>query len=152
MDTNGDGDTFDLIDGVAPDAADTDWADDDEDENADGYINDPWEDVTFTLSGTDLIRTDYLDSDYCPNTQANCSECPNADPASKSEILATDIESLTFEYFSETDTAIAAPVTGDRRFDIKLVRVTINAKTRTADRLTKRPHTLQLRSDIFVRN
>ncbi len=138
-DINGDGDTFDLLDFSSPANGS---ADDNENENGDGFVNDPLEDVTFSLNGTDLIRTQYFDNSYCP------SGCP----ATSDNILVNDIENLTFEYFSSTDSVIPSPVTGNELFNIKLVRVTVNAKTNSLDRLTGQPHRLELKSDIFLRN
>jgi prepilin-type N-terminal cleavage/methylation domain-containing protein len=148
LDANADGDTFDRLDTNT----DTDFADDNEDENADGYINDSREDLTFWLDGSELIATDYLDDAYCPNQTPGCSLCPGTCPAATDEVLATDIDSLTFEYFTTTATQIAAPVTGNDLYNIKMVRVTIDARTKHNNRLTGRPHTLQLKSDIFLRN
>lgn len=136
-----DGDTFDRND-LPSGSGDGDFADNDEDENGDGFINDPNEDVTFTLNGTDLTRTQYLDDFYCPS---NC-------PGSSSDILTNDIESLTFEYYSDTATLIPLPITGADLYTVKLVRVTVDAKTHSVDRLTGRPHKLELKSDIFLRN
>ena len=133
-----DGDTFDRNDFNG----DSNYADDEEDENGDYHINDPFEDVTFFLNGTDLTRTQYVDGSYCP------SSCP----ASSTDVLVNDIENLTFEYFSSTDSVLPSPVTGAERFNIKLVRVTVDAKTHSVDRLTGMAHTLQLKSDIYLRN
>src|SRR5262245_37107518 len=47
-----DGDTFDRCDNTI---VNSNFLDDNEDENADGWINDPYEDVTYSLSGTNLI-------------------------------------------------------------------------------------------------
>jgi prepilin-type N-terminal cleavage/methylation domain-containing protein len=148
MDSNVDGDTFDRVDLNT----DTDFADDNEDENADTYINDPYEDVTFSLSGTDLIRTQYLDNTYCPNETPGCSLCPGECPPATDDVLTTDVESLTFEYFMGTSTVMTAPVTGNDLYNIKMVRITIDAKTKHEDRLTGRNHTLQLKSDVYLRN
>jgi len=152
QDTNGDGNTFDRNDLNT----DLDFADDNEDDNGDGYINDKDEDVTFSLSGTDLIKTQYVDDTYCPNQSPGCSLCPGTCPVSTSEVLANDIQSLTFEYYISTALdpvhQVTSPVTGNDLYNIKVVRVTINAQTHSNDRLTNRPHKLQLRSDVFLRN
>jgi len=152
LDANGDGNTFDRNDLNA----DSDFADDDEDNNADGYINDPNEDVTFSLSGTDLIKTQYADETYCPNVAPGCSLCPAECPETTTEVLATDINSLTFQYYSTTDATpaseVTAPVTGADLYNIKVVRVTIDAQTHSNDRTTNRRRTMQLRSDIYLRN
>lgn len=134
-----DGDTFDLNDFSSPANGS---ADDNENENADGFINDPNEDVTFSLSGTDLVRTQFLDNSYCPGT------CP----PTAADILVNDIENLTFEYFSSTDSVLPSPVMGNELFNIKLVRVTVNAKTHSLDRPSGQPHRLELKSDVFLRN
>src|SRR5262245_41897361 len=92
-DSNNDGDTFDRNDINS----DGDVGDDNEDENADAYINDPYEDVTYTLSSGNLVRTQWLDNTYCPNGQPNCSNCPGSCPAQTADTMATSIEALTFE-------------------------------------------------------
>jgi prepilin-type N-terminal cleavage/methylation domain-containing protein len=151
-DSDGDGSTFDRTDRNT----DLDFDDDDEDDNGDGYINDKDEDVTFSLNGTNLIKTQYVDDTYCPNQVPGCTLCPGTCPAATSEVLATDIDSLTFEYFINTAadpvSQVTPPVTGNDLYNISVVRITLNAKTHSNDRLTNRPHTLQLRSDVFLRN
>jgi prepilin-type N-terminal cleavage/methylation domain-containing protein len=151
--TGGNGSTFERCD---KNPIDGDVADDDENENADGWINDYDEDVTFSLSGTDLIKTQFADTTYCPNVTPGCQGCPGSCPATTSQIIATNIESLTFEYFLDTTAdplfQASTPVTGNTRFDIKLVRITMNSRTAGVDMNSGQPRRLQLRSDVFLRN
>ena len=152
-------------------ANDGDVADDDENENADGFINDFDEDVTFSLIDKNslnitgpcttslepcsLIKTQFADSTYCPNVTPGCQGC-GACPATTNQVIATNIESLTFEYFLDTTASpmfqATTPVTGNTRFDIKLVRITMNARTAGVDMTSGLPRRLQLKSDVFLRN
>ena len=151
-DANGDGNTFDRNDLNG----DGDYNDDNEDNNADGYINDPDEDVTFSLSGTNLIKTQYIDTTYCPNVNPGCTLCPSSCPPATQQVLATNINSLTFQYYSTTNanpaTEVTPPITGANRFNIKVIRVTLDAQTASKDRTTNSAHSLRLKSDIFLRN
>jgi prepilin-type N-terminal cleavage/methylation domain-containing protein len=144
-----DGDTFDRCDTNT----DTFFNADDEDENADGYINDSLEDVTFHVTSAGLVRTEFLDDSYCPTSDdAACIGCPADCPLPTDEVLDTNVDSLTFEYFTNTNQPIVTPVEGNNLFNIKLVRVTLDARTQSLDRITKQPHTIRLRSDVFLRN
>jgi prepilin-type N-terminal cleavage/methylation domain-containing protein len=166
--TGGNGSTFERCDANS----DTDVADDNENENADGFINDYDEDVTFSLIDKNslnitgpctlslepcsIIKTQFADSTYCPNVTPGCQLCPGNCPATTSQVIATNIESLTFEYFLDTTASpmfqAAAPVTGNTRFDIKLVRITLNARTAGVDMTSGLPRRLELKSDVFLRN
>lgn len=148
--TPADGDTFDRCD----EDGNSNYAGDNEDENGDGYINDPYEDVTFSLSGTDLIRTQYADATYCPNGEAICIGCDTlADPTPTVDVIATNIEGLTFEYFINTSTLLTPPVTSDTDLlNIRMVRITLDARTESIDRPGQQPHRIQLKSDVYLRN
>jgi len=165
----GNGSTFERCDGNPNDG---DVADDNENENADGFINDFDEDVTFSLIDKDsqpvignctanlqpcsLIKTQFVDDTYCPNITPGCQGCPGSCPAATSQVMATDIESLTFEYFLDTTAdplfQATTPVTGNTLFDIKLVRIMLNARTAGVDMTSGLPRRLELKSDVFLRN
>ena len=144
-----DGDTFDICDSNGDD----NYLGDDEDENSDSYINDDNEDVTFSLSGSDLVRTQFADSIYDPNGTVACIGCESkAKHPTVSDVLADNIESMTFEYFMNTSTPMTAPVTGNHLFNIRIVRVTVDARTSSSELPAGQPHRIRLRSSIYLRN
>ena len=144
-----DGDSFDICD-LNNDGS---YSGDNENENGDGYINDDYEDVMFILNGTNVERTQFEDSTYDPSGTVACIGCDTKPKhATVTDIIATNIESLTFEYFQDTVTQLTAPVTGNDLYNIHMVRVTMNARTASKDLPTGQPHRLQLKSDIYLRN
>jgi hypothetical protein len=144
-----DGDTFDICDLNG----DGNYLGDDENENSDSYINDDYEDVTFALNGTDLVRTQFADTTYDPNGTVSCTGCESAPKhPSVADVLADNIEAMTFEYFHDSATPISAPVTGNDLFNIRIVRVTLDARTSSPALPGGQPHRLRLRSNIYLRN
>jgi hypothetical protein len=80
-------------------------------------------------------------------------------PASSNEVLADNILSLTFQYFSDSTHAINWKAgSSPPRLDnvdlpkVTIVRVTLVGQSKTRDLATRRFHTMQLSADVDVRN
>jgi prepilin-type N-terminal cleavage/methylation domain-containing protein len=135
---------------------------DDENENGDERLNDPYEDVTFFLSGTDLILRQFstdagqggaLDSDGGGPIAID----PNPPYTDEDDVIAENILELTFQYLSDSVTAITMggsplEVDEDDLSSIQIVRIKIVAQTNDRDRATGRFHTIELTSDVDLRN
>ena len=133
---------------------------DDENENGDDRLNDPFEDVTFLLSGTNLILRQFsttpgLETGSPPDIDP-ISIDPNPPPESD-EVIAENILELTFQYLVDSSTPITmsgtppqVPLT-DLTL-IQIVRVKIVAQTNDRDRSSGRFHTIELTSDVELRN
>ena len=142
---------------------------DDENENGDDRLNDPFEDVTFFLSP--------VGDPNCPTGQRclvlmQFSSTPGLEtggggisaisidpdpPAESEEVIAENILELTFEYLQDSQTPITltgtplAVAVADLG-SIQIIRVKIVAQTNDRDRSTGRFHTIELTSDVDLRN
>jgi hypothetical protein len=150
---NGDGDTFDI---TSPGTGDN------ENENGDQQINDPDEDVTFFLDGTQLIRTSYSDDPPVETGDGvnlpGLDPDPNPLPPNESDVvLADNIVELTFRYYTappgeSDDNELAAPVDPSDLNQIQIVRIRMVARTADRDRQSGRFHTIDLQTEVELRN
>ena len=132
---------------------------DDENENGDDRLNDPYEDVTFFLSGTDLILRQFSTNPGLETGGGGISAISiNPDPPGQSDqVIAENILDLTFQYMADSNTFLTmagSPLTlpvADLG-SIQIVRIKIVAQTNDRDRSTGRFHTIELTSDVDLRN
>lgn len=153
QDYNGDGDTFDI---TSPGTGD------DENENGDLQINDPDEDVTFFLDNGQLIKRNF--SDDPPIESGDGANLPGIDPDpnplppdESDVILADNILELSFRYYTlppgETNAGeLTAPVAAANLNQIQIVRIRIVAQTEHRDRQTGRFRTIDLQTEVDLRN
>ena len=92
--------------------------------NYDGDVGDPFEDITYALSGSNLTQTSHLGS----------------------EVLLEGVTNLTFTYFDDTGTAIPPVDLAARRQDIRTVGIALTV-SRPAGRnqQVSRTYTTQVR-------
>jgi type IV pilus assembly protein PilW len=97
--------------------------------NFDGDTNDPFEDITYDLSGTTLRQTN-LNHPVDPSPQ----------------ILLENVTDLTFTYFDEAGSVIPAANLAARRLDIRTIGISLTLN-RPAGRsgLVSRTYTTQVR-------
>ena len=153
QDYNGDGDTYDI---TSPGTGD------DENENGDQQLNDPDEDVTFFLDGNQLIKRNF--SDDPPVESGDGANLPGIDPDpnplppdESDVILADNILELTFRYYTtppgETNAGeLATPVLAANLNQVQIVRIRIVAQTENRDRQTGRFNTIDLQTEVDLRN
>jgi prepilin-type N-terminal cleavage/methylation domain-containing protein len=153
QDYNGDGDSFDI---TSPGTGD------DENENGDLRLNDADEDITFFLDGTQLIRRNF--SDDPPVESGDGGDLvgldPDPDPLPPDEsdvVLADNILSLTFQYYTappgETNAnELTTPIDPANLNQIQIVRIRIVARTEDRSRQSGRFHTIDLQSEVELRN
>ncbi|MCI0448049.1 prepilin-type N-terminal cleavage/methylation domain-containing protein [bacterium] len=157
QDYNGDGDTFDYL--ASPGTGD------DENENGDQQINDLDEDVTFFLNGNQITKRNF--SDDPPVETGDGVSLPGIDPDPNplppdegdidDVILADNILELSFRYFTappgETNAnELATPVIPANLNQIQIVRIRIVAQTQNRDRQTGLFHTIDLQTEVDLRN
>lgn len=131
-----------------------------ENENGDGRINDPGEDVTYFLNGNQLISRQFSDDPGLETGNSPTNEPVSIDPnppLSSDQLLAENIVDLTFQYFLDSNTPItltgSPPSVPDSSLgSIKIVRVTIVTRTGDKDKVGGNYHTIQLTSDAELRN
>jgi prepilin-type N-terminal cleavage/methylation domain-containing protein len=153
QDYNADGDTYDI---TSPGTGD------DENENGDQQLNDPDEDVTFFLDSNQLIKRNF--SDAPPVESGDGVNLPGIDPdpnplppGESDVILADNILELTFRYYTippgETNAGeLTAPVDPANLNQIQIVRIRIVAQTQSRDRQTGLFHTIDLQTEVDLRN
>jgi prepilin-type N-terminal cleavage/methylation domain-containing protein len=132
---------------------------DDENENGDERLNDAYEDVTFFLSGNHIILRQFS-SNPGLETGGGGIDAISIDPDPPSmtdQVIAENILDLTFEYMADSNTfltmsgsPLALPVSD--LSSIQIVRIKIVAQTNDRDRSTGRFHTIELTSDVDLRN
>jgi prepilin-type N-terminal cleavage/methylation domain-containing protein len=158
QDYNADGDTFDYL--ASPGTGD------DENENGDQQLNDLDEDVTFFLDGNQLIKRNF--SDDPPVETGDGVSLPGIDPDPNplppddipDVILADNILEVSFRYYTgppADDTVpdpneLAAPVIPANLNQIQIVRIRIVAQTQSRDRQTGLFHTIDLQTEVDLRN
>lgn len=153
QDYNGDGDTYDI---TSPGTGD------DENENGDQQINDADEDVTFLLDGNQVIKKNF--SDDPPVESGDGGSLPGIDPdpnplpPDESDIiLADNILELSFRYYTappgETNAnELIAPIDPANLNQIQIVRIRIVAQTESRDRESGLFHTIDLQTEVDLRN
>ena len=153
QDYNGDGDTVDI---TSPGTAD------DENENGDLLLNDPDEDVMFFLSGNQLIRRSF--SKDPPVETGDGVDLPGLDPDpdplppdESDVILADNILNISFQYYTASpgeidDNELTTPVDPANLNLIQMVRIRIVAQTEDRSRQSGRFHTIDLQSEVELRN
>ncbi|HSE40004.1 MAG TPA: prepilin-type N-terminal cleavage/methylation domain-containing protein [Acidobacteriota bacterium] len=153
QDYNTDGDTYDI---TSPGTAD------DENENGDQQLNDPDEDITFLLDGNQLIRRSFSDDPPVETgdgvSLVGLDPDPDPLPPDESEVmLADNILELTFRYYTappgETNAnELATPIDPANLNQIQIVRIRIVARTEDRSRQSGRFHTIDLQSEVELRN
>lgn len=158
QDYDGDGDTFDI---TPPGTGD------DENENGDQQLNDPDEDVTFFLDGNQIIKRNFSDDPPVETGDGvslpGIDPDPNPLPPDEGEIpdviLADNILELSFRYYTAppADTVpdpneLATPVLPANLNQIQIVRIRIIAQTQNRDRQTGLFHTIDLQTEVDLRN
>src|SRR5262245_54138943 len=153
QDFNGDGDTFDI---TPPGTGD------DENENGDQQINDFDEDVTFLLDGNQLIKRNFSDDPPVETGDGvslpGIDPDPNPLPPDESDvILADNILELSFRYYTappgETNAnELTSPVLPANLNQIQIVRIRVVAQTRDRDRQTGLFNTIDLQTEVDLRN
>ncbi len=150
---NGDGDTFDI---TPPGTGDN------ENENGDEQLNDPDEDVTFLLDSNQLIKRNF--SDDPPVESGDGVNLPGIDPDpdplppdESDVILADNILELSFRYYTAPPAEInanelVAPVDPANLNQIQIVRIRIVAQTENRDRVGGLFHTIDLQTEVDLRN
>jgi len=153
QDYNADGDTFDI---TPPGTGD------DENENGDQQLNDPDEDIMFLLDSNQLIKRSF--SDDPPVESGDGGSLPGIDPdpnplpPDESDIiLADNILELSFRYYTappgETNAnELAAPIDPASLNQIQIVRIRIVAQTESRDRQSGLFHTIDLQTEVELRN
>lgn len=153
QDYNGDGDTFDITN---PGTGD------DENENGDQQLNDPDEDITFFLDNNQIIKRNF--SDDPPVESGDGVNLPGIDPdpnplppGESDVILADNILELSFRYYTappgETNAfELATPVAAANLNQIQIVRIRIVAQTENRDRQTGLFNTIDLQTEVDLRN
>jgi prepilin-type N-terminal cleavage/methylation domain-containing protein len=132
---------------------------DDENENGDSRLNDPYEDVTFFLAGTNLILRQFSASPGLETGGGGIDAIAIApDPPGQSDqVIAENILDLTFQYMADSNTFLTmagSPLTlpvADLG-SIQIVRIKIVAQTNDRDRSSGRFHTIELTTDVDLRN
>ena len=153
QDYNGDGDTYDI---TSPGTAD------DENENGDEQLNDPDEDVTFFLDNNQIIKRNFSDDPPVESGDGvnlpGIDPDPNPLPPDESDvILADNILELSFRYYTvppgETNAGeLTSPVLPANLNQIQIVRIRIVAQTQNRDRQTGLFHTIDLQTEVDLRN
>ncbi len=153
-----DGDTFSVTD---CDASGTAGDGNDENENGDGLLNDDYEDVAFLLDNNQIILRQFSDDPGLESAPANFYRPPISiapdPPGLSDEILAQDILELTFRYFIDSNTELTmsgspAAVADSNLHNIKLVKIKMIGRTRNRDLSGGRFHTIELASNVELRN
>jgi prepilin-type N-terminal cleavage/methylation domain-containing protein len=153
QDYNGDGDMVDI---TSPGTGD------DENENGDQRINDDKEDITFLLDGNQIIQRSF--SDDPPVESGDGASLPGIEPdpdplpPDESDVILSDnILELSFRYFTASpgetnDNELATPIDPVNLNQIQIVRIRIVAQTQDRNRETGRFHTIDLQTEVELRN
>lgn len=153
QDYNGDGDMVDI---TSPGTGD------DENENGDQQINDDNEDITFLLDGNQIIQRSFSDD---PSVESGDGGSlpgiePDPDPLPPNEsdvVLADNILELSFRYFTASpgetnDNELATPIVPANLNQVQIVRIRIVAQTQDRNRESGRFHTIDLQTEVELRN
>jgi prepilin-type N-terminal cleavage/methylation domain-containing protein len=153
QDYNADGDTYDI---TSPGTGD------DENENGDLQLNDADEDVAFFLDGNQIIKRNFSDDPPVESGDGvnlpGIDPDPNPLPPDESDVIIADnILELTFRYYittpGETNAGeLAAPVAAANLNQIQIVRIRIVAQTENRDRQTGLFQTIDLQTEVDLRN
>ncbi|MCI0415518.1 hypothetical protein L0222_22315 [bacterium] len=154
-----DGDTFSITD---CDASGTAGDGNNENENADGLLNDEYEDVAFFLDNNQLILRQFSDDPGLETAPSGnffrppISITPDP-PALSDDVLAQDVLELSFRYFVDSNTELTmsgspSAVADSDLHNIKLVQIKMIGRTRNRDLSGGRFHTIELTSNVELRN